>query len=161
MKLVVVTQWVRALGLKSHLTNASPAGQERTPRASPAMGVRSWSERGGRPRDCAPTYGESWSAGEPQRDRGQSRRRASAGRQQSCVRQRRVRRTPPGSESGACRQRGSSGTWESQGSPCVESGRGVPTVEVKTPGAERRLQPLKRAFWRTTKGTQRKRSAAR
>src|SRR5207249_5483068 len=118
------------------------------PRASPAMGVRSWSERGGRPRDCAPTYGESWSAGEPQRDRGQSRRRASAGRQQSCVRQRRVRKTPPGSESGACRQRGSSGTWESQWSPCVESGRGVPTVEVKTPGAERRLQPLKRAFWR-------------
>jgi hypothetical protein len=30
MKLVVVTQWVRAVRLQSHLTNASPAGQERT-----------------------------------------------------------------------------------------------------------------------------------
>ena len=107
------------LWCKSHLTNASPAGQARTPRASPAMGVRSWSERGGRPRDCAPTYGESWSAGEPQRDRGQSRRRASAGRQQSCARQRRVCRTPPGSEGGACLQRGSSGTWENHLSPCT------------------------------------------
>src|SRR5882672_11098815 len=86
MKLVVVPQWVRALGLKSHLTNASPAGQERTPRASPAMGVRSWRERGGRPRDGAPQYGESWTAGEPQRYRGTSRRFASAGRQQSWVR---------------------------------------------------------------------------
>jgi len=86
MQLVVVTQWVRALGLKSHLTNASPAGQERPPRASPAMGVRSWSERGGRPRDGAPHYVESWTAGEPQRYRGTSRRCASAGRQQSWVR---------------------------------------------------------------------------
>src|SRR5215831_10285770 len=30
---------------------------------------------------------------------------------------RRVYRTPPGSESGACLHRGDSGTWESQGSP--------------------------------------------
>jgi hypothetical protein len=86
MKWVVVTQWVRALGLKSPLTNASPAGQERTPRASPAMGVRSWRERGGRPRDGAPKYVESWTAGEPERDRGTSRRCARAGRQQSWVR---------------------------------------------------------------------------
>ena len=42
--------------------------------------------------------------------------------------------------------RGDSGTWESQLSPCVESGLGVPSVEVKTPGVERRLQPLTRAF---------------
>jgi len=56
MQLVVVTQWVRAVGLKSPLTNAEPAGQERTPRASPGMGVRSWSERGGRPRDGAPQW---------------------------------------------------------------------------------------------------------
>jgi hypothetical protein len=56
MKWVVVPQWVRVLGLKSHLTNAAPAGQERTPRASPAMGVRSWRERGGRLREGAPKY---------------------------------------------------------------------------------------------------------
>jgi hypothetical protein len=31
---------------------------------------------------------------------------------------RRVRRTPPGSESGACSQRGSAGTWENPRSPC-------------------------------------------
>jgi len=37
MKLVVVTQWVRAPRLKSHLTNASPAGQERT-RVPPRKG---------------------------------------------------------------------------------------------------------------------------
>src|SRR5437879_1218064 len=125
------------------------------------MGVRSWSERGGRPRDGAAKDGESWSEGEPQRYRGQSRRLASGGRQQSCVRPRRVRRPPPGSESGACLQRGSSGTWESPWSPWVESGGGVPTVEGKTPGAEGKLQPLTRACWRTAKGTHRKRSAAR
>jgi len=83
MKLVVVTQWVRALGLKSHLTHASPAGQERTPRASPAMGVRSWSERGGRPRDGAPQCVESWTGGYPSRQYGgESRRCARTGRQQ-------------------------------------------------------------------------------
>jgi hypothetical protein len=57
MKLVVVTQWVRALRLKSHLTNASPAGPERTPRANPAMGVRSGSERGGRAACLSPAMG--------------------------------------------------------------------------------------------------------
>jgi hypothetical protein len=126
MKWVVVTQWVRTWWFKSHLTKASPAGQERTPRASPAMGVRSWSERGGRPRDGAPKCVESWSEGEPQRSRGHSRRFASAGRQQSWVRPRRVRRTPPGSESGAGLQRGSSGTWENHLSPCTISGWGGP-----------------------------------
>jgi len=161
MQWVVVTQWVRTWWCKSHLTKASPAGQERTPRASPAMGGRSWSERGGRPRDGAPQEGESWSAGEPQRYRGQSRRWASAGRQPSGVRQRRVRRTPPGSESGACRQRGNSGTWESHWSPCGESGGGVPPGEGKTPGAARKLQPRQRALWRTTKGTQSQRREAR
>lgn len=35
----------------------------------------------------------------------------------------------------------------------------MPTVVVKTPGVERRLQPLKRAFF--GKGTQRKKSDAR
>ena len=41
--------------------------------------------------------------------------------------------------SGACMQRGDSGTWESQRSPCVTSGVGVPTGTVKAPGVERRL----------------------
>ena len=36
----------------------------------------------------------------------------------------RVRRTPPGSESGACIHRGNSGTWESQLSPCRIPGMG-------------------------------------
>jgi hypothetical protein len=39
----------------------------------------------------------------------------------------------------ACTHGGNLGTWESQWFPCVESGVGVPTVEVKTPGAGRRL----------------------
>src|SRR5207247_5694864 len=38
----------------------------------------------------------------------------------------RVGRTPPGSESGACRQRGNSGTWESHLSPCPYSRTGGP-----------------------------------
>ena len=66
MKLVVVTQWVRTGRFKSHLTKASPAGQECTSTCHPAMGVRSWRERGGRPRDGAPKRVESWTAGEPQ-----------------------------------------------------------------------------------------------
>ena len=36
----------------------------------------------------------------------------------------RVRRTPPGSESGACLPRGNSGTWESHLSPCLRPGMG-------------------------------------
>ena len=36
----------------------------------------------------------------------------------------RVRRTPPGSESGACLHRGNSGTWESHLSPCHRPGSG-------------------------------------
>ena len=71
----------------------------------------------------------------------------------------RVFRTPPGSKTRACIHGGNLGTWESQWSPCVQSGVGVPSVEVKTPGAERRLEPLKRAFF--LKGTQRKTSDAR
>src|SRR5437763_16009128 len=55
--------------------------------------------------------------------------------------------------SGACLQRGSSGTWESEWSPCVESGGGVPTAAVKTRGAWRKREPRKRAIWRRTKGT--------
>jgi len=67
MKLVDVTQWVRTERSKSHLTQASPAGQECRPRAHPVRGVRSWTERGGRRRDGAPTEGESWSIGSSSR----------------------------------------------------------------------------------------------
>ena len=63
MKWVAVTQWVRTARGTSHLTNAAPAGQECTPRAPPVMGVRSWKERGRRPRDGAPKDVESWSTG--------------------------------------------------------------------------------------------------
>jgi hypothetical protein len=65
---------------------------------------------------------------------------------------RRVPRTPPGSESGACLQRGDAGTWESQGSPWGISGVGVPTDEGKTPGVARRRPPRLRALHK--QGTQ-------
>ena len=38
----------------------------------------------------------------------------------------RVRRTPPGSESGAYLHRGNSGTWESHRSPCLQTRTGGP-----------------------------------
>ncbi len=65
---------------------------------------------------------------------------------------RRVSRTPPGSESGACLQKGDSGTWESPWSPWGISGVGVPTIEVKTPGVARRRPPRTRAL--RNQGTQ-------
>ena len=46
---------------------------------------------------------------------------------------RRVCRTPPGSESGACAHGGNAGTWESQRSPCGRSEEGVLTIN-KSPG---------------------------
>ena len=59
----------------------------------------------------------------------------------------------------ACRHRGSLETWESQWFPCRESGVGVPTGEVKTPGAGRKLAPPRRAL--QEQGTQSKTSATR
>jgi hypothetical protein len=59
---------------------------------------------------------------------------------------RRAFRTPPGSETRAWSHRGSLERWESQWFPCRESGVGVPTIEGKTPGAGRRLSPLRRAL---------------
>lgn len=72
---------------------------------------------------------------------------------------RRVSRTPPGSESGACFHRGDSGPWESPWSPWGISGVGVPTVEVKTPGGARRRPPRLRAL--REQGTQSQRRAPR
>src|SRR6266849_8795644 len=102
MKLVVVSQWVRASWFKAHLTNVEPAGQERT-RVPPRKGPygAGCSEKVGRvmePRNgysCGqPTVCTHWKAAVLD----------------ACWR---VSRTPPGSESGACLQRGNSGTWES------------------------------------------------
>jgi hypothetical protein len=51
----------------------------------------------------------------------------------------RVRRTPPGSKSGACIHRGSSGTWESHLSPCQTPGLGDRVT--KGPGVVWGLRP--------------------
>ena len=51
----------------------------------------------------------------------------------------RVRRTPPGSESGACLHRGSSGTWESHLSPWHIPGVGDRVT--KSPGVVWGLRP--------------------
>ena len=55
----------------------------------------------------------------------------------------RVRRTPPGSESGACLQRGNSGTWESHLSPCLMTGMGDRLI--KGPGVVLGASPRSRA----------------
>ena len=86
-----------------------------TPRASPAGAVRSRVSRGARPREGVP-QGRGRVEG--------SRRFPEAGRPPSWARVWRVSRTPPGSESGACLQRGNSGTWESLLSPCFRPGMG-------------------------------------
>src|SRR5262249_27157934 len=51
----------------------------------------------------------------------------------------RVRRTAPGSESGACRHRGNAGTWESHLAPCDRPGRGDRVT--KSPGVGWALRP--------------------
>ena len=79
----------------------------------------------------------------------------------------RVEGTPPGSKSGACLQRGSSGTWESPRSPCHMPGTGDRVT--KSPGVIWGLRPddepvrdstnqRKRTRYR---GARAKRSAAR
>src|SRR5262249_35907555 len=80
----------------------------------PVMGGRSWRERGRRPRDRAPKSGEWWSTGYASS--------CSEGKPTVCSDRkaagldapRRVCRTPPGSESGACFPRGDSGPGESR-----------------------------------------------
>ena len=128
MQWVVVAQEVRTLRCKSSLTNVSPTGQERT-RVPPRKGPygAGCSEETGRvmePRkgySCGkPTVSSDWKAAV------------------RCALWR-VRRTPPGSESGACLQRGNSGTWESHLSPCANPGSGDRVT--KGPGAVWRLRP--------------------
>ena len=101
---------------------------------------------------CAPKYVEWWSAGSSC-DAGESRRRAVVRKATVLDAPRRVSRTPPGSQTRAWRHGGNLGTWESQESPGVESGGGVPPVGGKTPGVERKLPPLTRpcAVQRDTK----------
>ena len=142
-----------------HLTQAEPAGQACHPRARPALGGRSGRERGWRPREGAPHYGEWWSTGYASSD--------SAGKPTACSGRpaavleatRRGCRRPPGSESGAGMPRGDAGPGESPGFPWRKSGGGVPTGAGKTPGAGRRLAPPRRAVQEP--GTDSTRSATR
>ena len=69
---------------------------------------------------------------------------------------RRVSRTPPGAESGAGVHRGDAGTWESQWSPWVIAGVGVPTDAGKTPGVARRRPPRPRAVHKPGPQSQRR-----
>src|SRR5437870_4351128 len=78
MTLVDVTQEVSTTQCKSSLTKVSPTGQKQPPRAHPAMGVRSWRERGCRPRDGAPQCVTWWEADGVQALAGSSPRRAVA-----------------------------------------------------------------------------------
>jgi hypothetical protein len=113
MKWVVVPQGGRPARGNSPLTKAPPAGQEGTPRAPPVRGVRSWRDRGRRPRERAPKYVEWWSTGSASRCREGKPTVCSARTAAVLDAPRRVCRTPPGSESGAGVHRGDSGTWVS------------------------------------------------
>ena len=64
----------------------------------------------------------------------------------------RVRRTPPGSKSGACLHRGSSGTWESHLSPCHIPGMGDRVT--KGPGVVWEFRPDHEPVRDTTNGQQ-------
>src|SRR5713226_5366317 len=62
----------------------------------------------------------------------------------------RVRRTPPGSQSGPCIHRGSSGTWESPLSPCHTPGVGDRVT--KGPGVVWEFRPDHEPVRDTTNG---------
>ena len=62
----------------------------------------------------------------------------------------RVSRTPPGSESGACFQRGNAGTWESHLSPCRKPGMGDRVAT--SPGGAGVLPPCHEPMTDTTNG---------
>jgi hypothetical protein len=73
----------------------------------------------------------------------------SSGRQAAVLDTRgQVSRTPPGSESGACSHRGSSGTWESHLSPGHIPGLGHRAT--KGPGVTWRLPPRREPLGDTT-----------
>jgi hypothetical protein len=115
MKWVVVPQEVRTPGCTSYLMKAEPAGQER-PRVPPRQGPYGAGGSEGTGRVMEPRNGER--CGEPT---------VSSGWQAAVLGALwRVRRTPPGSESGACLQRGHAGTWESHRCPCPHARSGGP-----------------------------------
>jgi len=129
--------------LKSHLTQAQPAGQERTRRAQPAREVRSEGERGGRPRDGAPKWVEWGTRGEPLVVRERPTPTPGNGRKAAILEARgRASRIPPGAERGAGRHRGHAGTWESQRSPGTACRRRKGNRLTKSPGADRWLPPI-------------------
>jgi len=107
------------------------------PRAAPSGAVRSRVSRAGRPRDGAPQGVESWSKESP--------REVVRGKPTVCTRRKAavlgalwpVSRPPPGSERGACLQRGTSGTWASHLSPGASAGNGGPAEHRpwRRPGA--------------------------
>jgi hypothetical protein len=119
----------------------SPVGA--SPRAPVPPDARRAS-RSGVPATCQPSHGRTKRAGarreaagwSPARGRGVASRRAAAVSRHTppgCQRRQAAvlgagwpgRRTPPGSESGACLHRGSAGTWEPPRSPCPPPGVGA------------------------------------
>ena len=107
---------------------------------------------------CAPKYVEWWSEG-ASCEAGESRRRAVVRKATVLDAQRHVSRTPPGSKTRAWRHGGTLETWESQESPCGESGVGGPPVGERLP-AWRGRSRLSHDPVRCT-GTQSKRREAR
>lgn len=125
MKRVTVTQWVRAetaqvppdqrLASRSGANSTGPPSHGRTELAGASMPAAGWS-----PARCLVVDSrialQVVRRGTPTGSR--HRKAAVLGALW------RGRRTPPGSKSGACRQRGSSGTWQSHRSPCHRPGLG-------------------------------------
>jgi hypothetical protein len=128
MKWVVVTQWVRTVG--TNPTRSKPSqqvGSDIHVHTQQWAYEAGWNEEAGRvmePRNGysrgKPTVCTHWKAAVLD----------AIGR--GC-------RTPPGSKSGACLQRGNSGTWENYLSPCTTPGVG--DRATKSPGVVRALRP--------------------
>jgi hypothetical protein len=124
MKLVVVTQWVRAraqvppdqsLASRSEVTSTCTPSNGRTKLDGARMQAACLS-----PEKCIVVDNritlKAVQRGTPTVSSGRKAAVLGAGG--------RGRRTPPGSKSGACIHRGSSGTWESHRSPCHTPGVG-------------------------------------
>ena len=85
--------------------------------------------------------------------RGESRRCLATGRQQSQARYGECAGHHRGLRTGHVSMGVTRELRRANESPCVERGVGVPSVEVKTPGAERKLAPLKRAICESKRDT--------
>ena len=139
MKLAVVTQWVRAraqvppdqsLASRSGVNATCTPSNGRTKLDGARMQAASLSPEMGIVVDIRITL-KTVQRGTPTVSSGRKAAVLGAGG--------RVRRTPPGSKSGACMHRGSSGTWESHVSPCQTPGVGDRVT--KSPGVIWGLQP--------------------